>query len=49
MARRLSKDLAWTEVVLEVENPWCGECGCRMHVRSNRHRHIFSFRGAGCI
>jgi hypothetical protein len=45
MARRLPKDLAWTEVVLEVENPWCGECGRRMHVRSNRHRHLFSFQG----
>jgi len=45
MARRLPKDLAWIDVVLEVENPWCGECGRRMHVRSNRHRYVFSFRG----
>ena len=45
MARRLPKDLAWTDVVLEVENPWCRECGRRMHVRSNRHRYLFSFQG----
>jgi hypothetical protein len=45
MARRVPKDLAWTDVVLEVENPWCGECGRRMHVRSNRHRYLFSFQG----
>jgi hypothetical protein len=45
MARRLPKDLAWTDVVLEVENPWCGKCGRRMHVRSNRHRYLFSFQG----
>jgi len=45
MARRVPKDLAWTELVLDGENPWCGECGRRMHVRSNRHRHIFSLQG----
>jgi hypothetical protein len=45
MARRVPKDLAWSELVLEVENPWCGECGRRMHVRSNRHRYLFSFQG----
>ena len=45
MARRLPKDLAWTDVVLEVENPWCSTCGSRMHVRSNRHRYLFSFQG----
>lgn len=45
MARRVPMDLAWTVVVLEVENPWCGECGRRMHVRSNRHRYLFSFQG----
>src|SRR6266446_5850190 len=45
MARRWPKDLAWTEVVVEVQNSWCGECGRRMHVRSNRHRHIYSFLG----
>ena len=45
MARRLPKDMAWTDVVLEVENPWCSTCGSRMHVRSNRHRYLFSFQG----
>lgn len=45
MARRVPKDLDWTDVVLEVESPWCGECGRRMHVRSNRHRYVLSFQG----
>lgn len=45
MARRVPQGVAWTEVTLEVENPSCGECGRRMHVRSNRHRYLFSFRG----
>ena len=45
MARRWPKDLAWTEVVLEVENPWCGDCGCRMHVRAHRAHRIFTLDG----
>jgi hypothetical protein len=45
MARRWPKDLAWTEVLLEVENPWCGECGRRMHVRDHRHHRIYSLEG----
>ena len=45
MARPVPKDLAWIELVLEVENPCCGECGRRMHVRSNRHRYLLSFQG----
>jgi hypothetical protein len=45
MARRLPKDLAWTEVVLEVEGQWCGECGRRMHVRDHRQHRIFSLKG----
>ena len=45
MARRWPKDLAWTEILLEVENPWCGECGRRMHVRDHRHHRIYSMEG----
>ncbi len=45
MARRWPKDLAWTEVLLEVENPWCGECGRRMHVRDHRQHRIYSLAG----
>ena len=45
MARRWPKDLVWTEVVLEVENPWCGECGRRMHVRDHRQHRIYSLEG----
>jgi hypothetical protein len=43
MARRLPKDVVWTEVFLEVEDPWCGKCGCRMHVCSYRRHRIFTF------
>jgi hypothetical protein len=49
MARRLPKDLAWTEVVLEVENPWCGVCGRRMHVRDHRQHRIFTLEGPRCL
>ena len=45
MARRWPKGLAWTEVVLEVDNPYCGECGRRMHVRDHRHHRIYSLDG----
>ncbi len=45
MARRWPKDLAWSEVVLEVENSQCGECGRQMHVRAHRRRRIFSLDG----
>ena len=45
MARRLPKDVAWTEVVLDVEDPWCGQCGRRMHVCAFRRHRIFSFEG----
>ena len=45
MARRWPKDLAWTEVVLEVEDPWCGKCGRRMHVCAHRRHRIFTFEG----
>ena len=45
MPRGWPKDLAWTDVVLDVENPWCGECGGRMHVRAHGHHRIFTFGG----
>jgi hypothetical protein len=45
MARRWPKDLAWTDVVLDVENPWCGNCGRRMHVRAHGHHRILTFDG----
>ena len=45
MARQWPKDLAWVEVILEVENPWCGLCGRRMHVRAHGHHRIFTFDG----
>jgi hypothetical protein len=45
MARRLPKDVAWAEVVLEVENRWCGKCGRRLHVCAHRRRRVFTFDG----
>ena len=45
MARRWPKDLAWTKVVLEVENTWCDQCDRPMHVRKHRDHRIYSFEG----
>lgn len=45
MARRLPKDVAWAEVVLEVEDRWCGKCGRRLHVGAHRRRRVFTFDG----
>ncbi len=45
MARRWPKELAWIRIVLEVEKPWCGECGRRMHVRAHGHHRILTFEG----
>jgi hypothetical protein len=45
MARRWPKEMAWSEVVLEDENPECGECGRRMHVRAHGHHRILTFEG----
>jgi hypothetical protein len=40
MARRLPKDLAWTEVVLRHEGLLCSVCGKRMHVKERRRRRV---------
>jgi hypothetical protein len=45
MARRWPKDLVWTEVILEVENASCGDCGRRMHVCDYRHHRIYTLEG----
>ena len=45
MARRLPKDVHWIEVFLEVEDPWCGKCGRRMHVCCFRRHRIFTLEG----
>ena len=42
MARRVPKDLDWTDVVLEVEDPWCGECGRRKHFLVGRGNRIIN-------
>ena len=46
MARGLPKDVAWSKVYLEVEDPWCDQCGRRMHVCDHRHHRIFTLEGA---
>ena len=48
MARRLPKDVAWSEVVLEHEDPWCSACGRRMHVKRDRQRHVYTLEGPVC-
>jgi hypothetical protein len=48
MARRLPKDLAWKNVVLEIDNPSCSVCGRRMHVKKNRRRRVYTLEGPIC-
>ena len=48
MARRLPKDLAWAEVVLEHEETLCSVCGRRMHVKRHRRRRIYTLKGPVC-
>jgi hypothetical protein len=48
MARRLPKDLSWTEVVLEHEEPLCSVCGKWMHVKRHRRRHVYTLDGPVC-
>ena len=45
MARRSLQGSAVREVVLEREDPFCGECGRRMHVRNHRRRRVYSLAG----
>src|SRR5229473_2168801 len=48
MARRLPKDLAWAEVVLEHEERLCSACGGRMHVKRYRRRRVYTLNGPVC-
>lgn len=45
MARRSPQESAVAKMVLEPEDPFCGECGRRMHVRNHRRRRIYSLGG----
>jgi hypothetical protein len=45
MARRWPEYLAWREVVLEAENPWCRQCGRRMHGRAHGPHRIRTCEG----
>jgi len=45
MARRLPKDVAWTEIVLEHEKPSCSACGVRMYVKEHRRRCVYTLAG----
>jgi hypothetical protein len=48
MARRLPKDLAWTNVVLEIDDPACFVCGRRMHVKKHRRRRVYTLEEPVC-
>jgi len=45
MARRLPKDVAWREIVLEHDDPSCSLCGRRMHVKRHRRRRVHTLEG----
>jgi len=45
MARRSPQGAVVGKVVLESEDPFCDECGRRMHVRNHRRRCIYSLDG----
>jgi hypothetical protein len=45
MARRSPRGAVVATVVLEREDPFCGECHRQMHVRSCRRRRIYSLGG----
>lgn len=48
MARRLPKNVTWTNVVLEIVDPSCTVCGRRMHVKKLRRRRVFTLDGPIC-
>jgi hypothetical protein len=48
MARRLPKDVAWTEVVLEVDDSSCSLCARRMHVKKTRRRWVYTLEKPVC-
>lgn len=48
MARHLPKDLAWRNVVLEIDDPSCSACGGRMHVKKHRRRRVYTLAGPVC-
>lgn len=45
MARRSPQGSTVARVMLEPEDPRCGECGNRMHVRNHRRRRIYTLDG----
>lgn len=48
MARRLPKDVAWTEVRLGVDDSSCPLCGRRMHVKKTRRRRVYTLEKPVC-
>jgi hypothetical protein len=48
MARRVPKDLAWTNVFLQIDDPSCPACGGRMHVKKHRRRRVYTLHGPVC-
>lgn len=48
MVRRVSKEVAWTEVVLERADRRCLACGGRMQVKKHRRRRVYTLAGPVC-
>jgi hypothetical protein len=48
MARQLRRDVAWTEVVLAVDDFACSLCARRMHVKKVRRRRVYTLKEPIC-
>ena len=48
MARRLPRDVAWTEIVLDRQNSSCSACGRRMHVKASLRHRVYTLEGPIC-
>ena len=48
MARRLPRDVAWTEIVLDRQNSSCSACGRRMHVKASLRHRVYTSEGPIC-
>src|SRR6266853_2104231 len=45
MPYRWPDDMVFTDLELNVQEPWCQTCGCRLTVCDHRHRRLFTLHG----